>query len=103
GYMFRERVPEGEGMVFLFGSLEIHPFWMKNCLTALDIIWFDEHWKVVHIATAVPPCREEPCPSYGPMEKSQYVLEVAPGGADRLGLKHGDRVTYIPPASSAAP
>jgi len=100
GYMFRDRVPEGEGMIFLFDSLEIHPFWMKNCRTSLDIIWIDEHWRVLHIVAGVPPCREDPCPTFGPMEKSQYVLEVASGGAARLGLKPGDRVTYLPPTPS---
>jgi len=100
GYMFREKVPEGEGMIFLLDSLEIHPFWMKNCKTALDIIWIDEGWKIVHVAAEVPPCREDPCPSYAPMQKSHYVLEVAPGAAARLGLKRGDKITYFPPPAA---
>jgi len=98
GYMFRERVPEGEGMVFLLDTLDLHPFWMKNCLTALDILWMDENWKVIHIASRVPPCREEPCPVYSPMQKSRFVLEVAPGAAGRLGLKLGDHLTYLTPS-----
>jgi len=99
GYMFRERVPEGEGMVFLLETLDLHPFWMKNCRTALDIIWMDENWQVVQIAPEVPPCSADPCPVYSPMQKSHYVLEVAPGGAARLGLKQSDHVTYLPPSN----
>lgn len=101
GYMFREKVPEGEGMIFFLGTLSLHPFWMKNCRTALDIIWIDEQWRIVHIAPSLPPCREDPCPSYTPVQKSLYVLEVGPGEAARLGLRVGDRVTYVPPAPAA--
>lgn len=100
GYMFRDSVPEGEGMVFLLETLDLHPFWMKNCRTALDIIWMDESWRIVHIAREVPPCKEDPCPSYSPMQKSHYVLEVAPGGAARLGLKNADHLAYNPPPVS---
>lgn len=102
GYMFRERVPEGEGMVFLLPSLDIHPFWMKNCRTALDIIWLDEGWRIVHIAAEVPPCKDDPCPTYSPMLKSQFVLEVGPGGASRLGLKKGDHLYYLPPRAGGS-
>ncbi len=100
GYMFREKVPDGEGMVFFMEAPGIHPFWMKNCRTALDIIWLDEAWRIVHIATSVPPCREDPCPTYAPMQRSLYVLEVGPGGAARLSLQIGDQITFIPPSPS---
>lgn len=102
GYMYRDRVPEGEGMVFLLPSLDIHPFWMKNCRTHLDIIWLDENWRIVHIAADVPPCKEDPCPTYSSMQKSHFVLEVAPGGAARLELKKGDHITYLPPPTGGA-
>lgn len=100
GYMFRESVPDGEGMIFPMGSLDIHSFWMKNCLTALDILWLDENWRIVHIEANVPPCKEDPCPHYAPMRKSLYVLEVGPGQAKLLGLEPGGIITYLPPAKS---
>jgi len=97
GYMFREKVPEGEGMVFFLGRLDIHYFWMKNCLTALDIVWLDENWRIVHIEADVPPCKADPCPSYAPMRKSLYVLEIGPGQAKALSLSTGDVITFIAP------
>lgn len=96
GYMFRRSVPEGEGMVFLMDQDGFHPFWMRDCLIALDIIWLDEKWRIVHIERSVPPCEEDPCPSYVPMQRSRYVLEVGSGGAYRLGLGPGDRVAFVP-------
>ncbi len=96
GYMFRRSVPEGEGMVFLMDREGFHPFWMKNCLIPLDILWLDERWRIVHMERSVPPCEEDPCPSYVPMRRSRYVLEIGSGASDRLGLGLGDRLSFIP-------
>ena len=97
GYMFRERVPEGEGMIFLLWQSDFHAFWMKNCLTALDMLWIDESWSIVHIAPEVPPCKSDPCPTYSPMRPALYVLELGPGQAASLALKLGDRISFTPP------
>lgn len=97
GYMFRTEVKRGEGMVFLMEAPGVHPFWMKNTLVPLDIIWMDEDWRIVHIAESVPPCRADPCPSYGPLQRSLYILELAAGESAYLGLKPGDVLRYQPP------
>ena len=102
GYMFRKRVSDREGMVFLLGSLDFHPFWMKNCRVSLDIIWLDETWKVVHIERELPPCKEKaPCPSHQPLQASLYVLEVQAGLATREGLSLGDHIIFNAPSPSA--
>ena len=97
GYMFRERISDDEGMVFIMDQLGFHPFWMKNCKVGLDILWLDENWRIVHLEKKVPPCKRDPCPSYQPMQVSLYVLEVRGGLAGREGLKLGDRIIYTPP------
>jgi hypothetical protein len=99
GYMFRREVREGEGMVFLFPQPDVHPFWMKNTLVPLDIIWLDETRTVVHIEANTPPCKADPCPSYGPMRKASAVLEVRAGTAATEGLKVGDRLRITVPQS----
>ena len=43
GYMFRSEVGESDGMIFVFAPAGEHPFWMKNTLVPLDIIWMDEN------------------------------------------------------------
>jgi hypothetical protein len=91
GYMFRREVGEGEGMIFVFPEADVHPFWMKNTLVPLDIIWLDDGFTVVHLESAVP-CTADPCPSYGPLRKARYVLEVRGGTAARRGLKPGDHL-----------
>ena len=92
GYMHRTRVGEEEGMIFVFPRSDFHSFWMRNTLVPLDIIWMDGDFTVFHIEHEVPPCRADPCPSYGPVRKARYVLEVRGGMARREGLKSGDRL-----------
>jgi len=99
GYMFRTEVRPGEGMLFLFPAPDIHLFWMKNTLVPLDIIWMDDAKTVVHIQADTPPCKADPCPSYGPMRKASTVLEVRAGTAAAEGLKVGDRLRITIPQS----
>lgn len=102
GYMFRERVGAGEGMLFIFDAPDLHPFWMKNCKVGLDIIWLDAQFNVVDIAHDRKPCPElGDCPSVVPMRAAQYVLEVAAGTARREGLERGDALVMLaePPGS----
>ena len=97
GYMFREKISDDEGMIFMMEQPGFHSFWMKNCKVSLDILWLDEGWKVVHLERRLPPCREEPCPSYAPMQSSLYVLELRGGLADKEGLGLGSHIIYHPP------
>ncbi len=76
GLMFREKLNEDEGMLFIFQCEDKYPFWMKNMKFPIDIIWMDSNGRVVHIERSVPPCKREPCIIYKPKVKAKYVLEV---------------------------
>ncbi len=93
GLMFRERLPENEGMIFVFDDEAYHSFWMKNTLISLDMIWADKNLNIVHIAQAVP-CKTEDCPRYTPEEKGNYVIEVNAGFTQQHGIKVGDKVNF---------
>ena len=83
GLMFRDHLADDKGMIFLFAQNGVYPFWMKNTLIPLDMIWIDDAKKVVTVASDVPPCKADPCPSYpanGPAP-ARYVLETAAGVA----------------------
>lgn len=94
GLMYRDQLAENRGMIFLFAQPGEYPFWMKNTLIPLDMIWLDASHRIVHIAHDVPPCKADPCPSYPPNARSSYVLETAAGVAARHGLKNGDVLRY---------
>ena len=81
GLMYRENLPEKTGMLFLFAELAPHHFWMKNTMIPLDIIWLDENGKVLFVSANTPPCKADPCPTYGTDQPVRMVLELAGGMA----------------------
>ncbi len=95
GLMFRERIQPDQGMLFVFEEEGIYPFWMKNTLIPLDILWLGGDRRIVHIASDLPPCTAEPCPSYDPEVPAFYVLELKAGEARARGLKTGDRLEFV--------
>jgi uncharacterized protein len=99
GLMFRESLESGRGMVFLFPKPSVESFWMKNCNFPIDIVWLDEQRRVIFVSEKVPPCREDPCPTYGPGLPSLYVLEIPAGAAAREGVRTGSRIAFeaLPP------
>ena len=104
GLMFRTSLGPNEGMLFVFEQAGFYPFWMKNTLIPLDIIWIDEQWRIVSIAESVPPCRADPCPTYPPAGTARYVVEVVAGFARTHGVVRGDRLTVTGlPARRGAP
>ncbi len=92
GLMFREQMAPTDGMIFLFDEPGNYPFWMKNTLIPLDMIWLDRDARIVWIAESVPPCKADPCPSYDHQGQALYVVEVVSGFAKQHKLKIGDRL-----------
>ena len=92
GLMFREKLEENSGMLFIFDSSERHSFWMKNTIISLDIIWIDENLKVVYVFDNAQPCMNE-CNSIMPDRDARYVLEINSGLAEKYNFKIGDRVS----------
>ena len=94
GLMYRDRLAENAGMLFLFPASEVQSFWMKNTLIPLDIIWLDEARKIVHVKQDVPPCRSDPCPSYDPGVPARYVLELGGGVARKHRVREGETLRF---------
>jgi uncharacterized membrane protein (UPF0127 family) len=90
GLMFRESMPADHGMLFLFDDDTVRTFWMKNCRMPLDILYFDEKYKLVSMQERVPACRSDPCLVYPSEGAAKFVLELNSGTADKLGVKPGD-------------
>lgn len=101
GYMYRPEVRDNEGMIFVYPETGVHTFWMKNTLVPLDIIWLDDAFGVIHMETPAPPCKSDPCPAFGPMRASRYVLEARAGTVAREKLKLGDRIAIVFPGEAA--
>ncbi|MFH1398426.1 MAG: DUF192 domain-containing protein [Candidatus Omnitrophota bacterium] len=93
GLMFRDKLGEKEGMLFIFEEKERHNFWMKNMRFPIDIIWINQDKVTVDIHKNVPPCTDE-CPSYTPQVNALYVLEVNAGFSDKNKIRVGDAVKF---------
>lgn len=88
GLMFRQRLDEDRGMLFVFEDEEEHSFWMKNTLIPLDMIFISGEGRVVGVVSRAEPLSLEPR-SGG---RCRFVLEVAGGWARARGVAPGDRV-----------
>jgi uncharacterized membrane protein (UPF0127 family) len=75
GLMYREQVPEGTGMLFVFPDSQVRSFWMANTYIALDIAYMDPAFRIVDIV-AMEPLVTTTYPSAAP---AMYGLEVEQG------------------------
>ena len=94
GLMFRESLPPESGMLFLFSDDAPHKFWMKNTMIPLDMIWMDGTGRVVFVSANTPPCKADPCPSYGPDVPAPTVLEIAGGLAKKEKVAVGSVIRF---------
>jgi len=94
GLMFRDSMAPDHGMLFTFDDRAPRTFWMKNTHIPLDILYFDEKYKLVSMQQRVPPCHDAGgnCPVYPSNGPAQYVLELNAGTAGSLGVKVGDEL-----------
>lgn len=95
GLMFRKTLAPTEGMIFVFPMPGDYPFWMKNTLIPLDMLWLDAQARIVAIAHSVPPCKADPCPTFpppNPTGPATYVVELVSGFAKAHNLKVGETV-----------
>lgn len=79
---------DDQGMLFVFSEASNYPFWMKDMLIPLDIIWLNEEKEVVFIKQDAVP--EDYPSSYIPNTNALYVIEVQAGTTARLGIDIGD-------------
>lgn len=92
GLMFRENLPQGQGMLFVFEAEGRYGFWMKNMKFPIDIIWIDKEKRVVDIKPNLSPCQDV-CEIFEPRAKALYALEVEAGFCRRNKIEIGDKVS----------
>ena len=91
GLMYRNELPENEGMLFIFPKEQVISMWMKNTLIPLDMLFIDIHGKIVYIKqNAVPGSRE----FIKPGMPALAVLELKGGIAEKNQINVGDMVIY---------
>lgn len=89
GLMWREKLADSEGMIFVFDGESMQRFWMKNTLIPLDMVFIDSQMAIVGVVENAEP---KSLASRGVDRPSKYVLELAGGYSKRYGLKVGSKV-----------
>ena len=91
GLMHRREMPRNAGMLFIFPSLGLQSFWMKDTLISLDILFLDTKGRVVHVHHNAQPRSLMPI---APKVAALAVLEINGGLSRELGIQPGDFVHH---------
>lgn len=98
GLMFRDHLPAGQGMLFVYPAPQSVAFWMKNTLIPLDMVFLGPDGVVGHVHENAVPGDETPIPGGG--TNVLAVLEIRGGLAGAIGIAPGDQMRH--PAFGAA-
>jgi uncharacterized membrane protein (UPF0127 family) len=98
GLMYRQHLPPDQGMLFLMNQERPWPFWMRNTLIPLDMIFIASNMKVAGIVENAEPRTESLRQVSAP---SLYVLEVNGGYCAAHKVSAGATVRFegVPPRS----
>jgi uncharacterized membrane protein (UPF0127 family) len=91
GLMYRDEVPDGTGMLFVFPDSRVRSFWMANTYVALDIAYLDPSFQVVDIMQMEPLVTE----SYVSNAPAMYGLEVRQGWFGENGIEVGAEADIV--------
>ncbi|MGE0159595.1 MAG: DUF192 domain-containing protein [Gemmatimonadales bacterium] len=91
GLMYREEVPDGTGMLFVFPDVSVRSFWMANTYVPLDLAFLDTSFNVVDIVQMQPLVTD----SYTSRAPAMYGLEVRQGWLGEHGIAVGDRAEVV--------
>lgn len=91
GLMYRKELAASAGMLFVFPNAIEHPFWMKNTILPLDMIFLGDDRKVVGIVKDTVPFTTTSRTVGVP---SRYVLEVNAGFSAKNGVATGDQASF---------
>jgi uncharacterized membrane protein (UPF0127 family) len=75
GLMFRQDMPQHEGMIFIFEQPQVQCFWMKNTLMPLTAAFVADDGTIVNLADMKPLSQNSHC-SEKPV---RFVLEMKQG------------------------
>ena len=91
GLMYRKKLLNNEGMLFIFPQEKIIKLWMKNTYIPLDVIFISKKKIIVDIKKSMEKLSETIIKS---KVKSKYALEFNAGLVNKLDIKIGDKVLF---------
>ena len=89
GLMFRQSMPENEGMIFVYKEPQEMSFWMRNTFIPLDIAFVGADGVILNIHQAKP---LDESILYRSAGAAKYVIETNQGWFSSHGIRPGDKV-----------
>ena len=98
GLSYRELLPPGTGLLFVYPEERMRTFWMFEMRLPLDMVWIDGDCKVADISENVPfpepGMKVSELPLYSPRVPVRHVLEINAGESRQYGIDIGDKVVF---------
>ena len=91
GLMYRTRLAESSGMIFIFPRVQLISMWMKNTPTALSVAFIDNAGRIINIEDMEPFSEE----SHSSAAPARFALEMNQGWFAKRGIGTGDKVTGL--------
>ena len=92
GLMFREKMANNHGMVFVFDQPTTQCMWMKNTLLPLSVAFIDADGKIVNIEDMQPKTLDSHCSA----KPVKYALEMNLGWFKQKNVKPGSAIGGLP-------
>ena len=92
GLMYRQDMPQHEGMLFVFEYASQQCFWMKNTLLPLAVAFIADDGTIVNTDEMQPQTLNSHCSA----KPVRYVLEMNKGWFSKKGIKAGAKLAGPP-------
>ena len=92
GLMYRSKLGQNQGMLFIFPYETRQSFWMRNTILPLDIIFVNKEKEIVKIHRNTKPFDESV--SYPSEKPAIYVVEVNAGYTEKHNINEGDKIIW---------
>jgi uncharacterized membrane protein (UPF0127 family) len=89
GLSHRVKLPENHGMLFIYPTIGLRTFWMKDTHIPLSIAFLDDSGLILSIHPMAPMQTDE---RYRSLQPVRYALEVNQGWFAEHGISVGDMV-----------
>jgi uncharacterized membrane protein (UPF0127 family) len=99
GLMFRQSLPDNQGMLFIFEGQSSGPFWNMNTLIPLSIAYIDRDGTILDLQDMRAQSPGSPPDIYPPAKPYFYALEANQGWYANNGVAVGDVLTFCLPPS----
>lgn len=97
GLMFRERLEEDEGMLFVFAQPGLISMWMKDTRIPLSVAFIDAEGRIINVDEMLPGTLD----AHSARRPARYALEMRAGWFAQHGLGPTSRLDGLPDPISA--